>query len=108
MILTETQARALSIIKNDEPRRPAEFARLMWPDAEAWVRPAKCGQYGVSRGGGMRMAGGAYLAKLRKAGLITSPPSGSGYRYMLTPDGQRLLAERLAPASIEATAHVAP
>lgn len=67
---TDAQIRALTIISSNEIERPAHFARLMWPNAEAWCRPAKCGNHGVSKGGGMRMAGGGYIGKLRKAGLI--------------------------------------
>ena len=90
---TETQLRALQIIRSNEIERPGHFARLMWPDAEAWQRPAKCGNHGVSKGGGMRMAGGAYLGKLQKAGLVewyTTWPNRRLYR--LTPAGESQLS----------------
>lgn len=67
---TPAQIKALQIIEAHTIRSPTQFARLMWPDAEAWSNTSKCGPHGSSRGGGMRMAGGAYLGKLRKAKLI--------------------------------------
>lgn len=67
---TDRQLRALRIIAEGSVERPGQFALLMWPDAEAWRRPAKCGNHGVSKGGGMRTVGSTYLGKLRKAGLV--------------------------------------
>ncbi len=77
---TETQLRALRIIYTSAIESPAQFAHLMWPDAEAWQRPAKCG---------MRMAGGAYLGKLRKAGYVAKGMT----CFYLTPTGWALLSK---------------
>lgn len=60
---TDRQLRALRIIAEGSVERPGQFALLMWPDAEAWRRPAKCGNHGVSKGGGMRTVGSTYLGK---------------------------------------------
>lgn len=100
MPLTEAQKRALTIVrdyheKHRHPIRPTEFSKLMWPDSEGHHRHTKCGPSGVSHGGGMRLAAGGYLGKLRKAGLVTytwSRYDGNG--YVLSKDGKEaLLAE---------------
>ncbi len=94
-MVTKTQLRALRIIYTSAIESPAQFAHLMWPDAEAWQRPAKCGNHGVSKGGGMRMAGGAYLGKLRKAGYVAKGMT----CFYLTPAGKALLAKAAAQGS---------
>lgn len=97
-MISETTRRALRIIR-DNPERirfAKDFARLMWPDSPAWKRSKKCG-YGSHLGGGMYSAGGGYLGKLEKMGLIRC-----GYReglnefarrWTLTAEGERALAE---------------
>ena len=81
--MTETMVEALRIIRDHEIDSPRQFALFMWPDAAGWNRLGKCGQ-GTTRGGGMNLAGGAYLGKLKKRGLI--------YRYQerfyLTDEGK--------------------
>lgn len=64
--LTDSQARALAILESGEIHYPSQFAHQMWPDAEGWQRSSRRGQ----RGSGMNLAGGSYLGKLRRAGLI--------------------------------------
>ncbi len=64
--MTELQQRALMIVAEHGPIKPREFARFMWPDSEAWSHHTKCGNHGVTTGGGMNMAGGMYLGKLRQ------------------------------------------
>lgn len=59
--------RALQVLAGG-PIRPAEFARRLWPNAEGWSRCSKCGR-GSHRGGGMVLAAGGYLGRLRKLGL---------------------------------------
>ncbi|MCX3035253.1 hypothetical protein OFK41_13675 [Acinetobacter baumannii] len=63
--------KALKLLENKKPERPSEFARIMWPNSPRWTRRVKCGRNGVSVGGGMNLAGGAFLGKLRKANLIS-------------------------------------
>lgn len=102
--MTPAQRRALELLEAHEDRglTPAEFARRMWPDSPAWQRPGKCGQ-GTSRGTGIRQAGGAFLARLRKAGLALdlrpARRDQPGRGYILSDAGLRALTEarKLAP-----------
>lgn len=69
--MTAITIRALQIIKAyGRPIYPRDFARLMWPDSEGWQHSTKCGPKGVTRAGGMNLAGGAYLGKLAQRGLV--------------------------------------
>lgn len=70
MKLTTSRIRALVILAQHGPTRPRDFAERMWPDSSGWKRVHKCGPYGASSGAMMAMVGGAYLGKLRKAGLV--------------------------------------
>lgn len=88
MRVTITLVKALWIIAHKNVEMPSQFAMLMWPDAEAWSRHTKCG-YGTTRGGGIKMAGGAYLGKLWKRGLIRQ--AGIHGQYYLTDEGLRAL-----------------
>jgi hypothetical protein len=85
-----SQARALAMLAEHGPLRPADFARYMWPDNPNWRRPGKCGAYGSSKGLGMRLAGGGYLGRLCKAGLVryTQYPREG---WVLTASGEQLL-----------------
>lgn len=85
--MTKQKTRALELIRLHVIDSPGQFAWLMWPDAPGWKRLVKAGPNGVCHGGGMRLAGGGYLGKLKKAGLIArSPLSGI---YHVTPQGVR-------------------
>lgn len=68
--LTDAQRRALAILEEYGPLMPGRFAERMWPDAEGWQRLGKCGNKGSTRGVGMRLAGGGFLGKLWKLGLV--------------------------------------
>lgn len=68
--MTDVERRALEIVARYGPIMPREFAALMWPDSPGWKRHSKCGPKGVSQGGGMRLAAGGYLGRLRKRGLV--------------------------------------
>ena len=89
--LSESVVRALAILRAHGPLRPREFAKLMWPESEGWLRYAQCGPYGSHRGGGMYLAGGGFLGRLRHQGLVEYGGYGRGYR--LSDDGRRLLKE---------------
>lgn len=69
--MTESQARGVEIVMNHSGIKPREFARKMWPDSDGWSTMTNCG-YGVSKGGGMNLAGGGYLGKLARKGWVRS------------------------------------
>ncbi len=68
-MIGEKTAHALKIIRDNQIVQPGQFARLCWPEARGWTTHVNTG-YGVSHGRQMLMAGGAWLGRLRKAGLI--------------------------------------
>lgn len=88
--LTDSQARALSILAESGPIRPAAFAKAMWPDSPAWRRTAKCGPNGSHYGGGMYQAAGGFLGKLRRDGLSALGPPGM---HVISREGERRLRE---------------
>lgn len=57
---------ALEAIRDHQVDGGRTFAHLLWPDNPGWKRLSKS----AGRGVGMRLAGGALLGKLQKAGLI--------------------------------------
>jgi hypothetical protein len=69
--LSAFRRRALEVIAANPGITPSEFAYHMWPGSDGWRHHTKCGPKGVTRGGGMRLAGGAHIGKLRTAGLVT-------------------------------------
>lgn len=77
--------------------RPREFARAVWPDAPGWKVSVRTGPNGSHAGRQLYTAGGAWLARLAKAGLVRQSfhnRHGSGgfdYGWRLTRDGQALL-----------------
>jgi hypothetical protein len=92
--MTESTKKALEIIKEKGPIKPKRFAKFMWPDSDGWSTHTNCG-HGVTRGGGMNLAAGGYLGKLRKRGLIEKKlerwPT-EGYRnkgYILSKEGKK-------------------
>ncbi len=70
MPLTPTRRRALEIIRDYPGLAPREFGHKLWPDHLGWNRHTKCGPSGTSHGGGMNLAAGAFLGKLKKEGLV--------------------------------------
>lgn len=92
MKLTASQRRALEVIREwwtvyRKEIRPREFARRMWPDSPRWQVHVKCGPNGSHRGGGMYLAGGGYLGKLARLGLISRGRDG----YALSSAGDKAL-----------------
>lgn len=83
--VTAKTLRALEVLAGGEPGglMPGEFARRLWPDADGWRRATKCGPYGSSRGGGMRLAGGGFLGKLAKRGLAERRDNYYGKTYVM-------------------------
>lgn len=70
MNITPITLKALAIIDEHGPIKPREFARFMWPDSPGWQRASPCGPKGTTHGGGMWKAGGSYMWKLYRAGLV--------------------------------------
>ena len=91
--LTDFRRRALEIIRDNPGIWPARFAELAWPDSEGWRRQRKCGNHGAHRGGGMYVAAGQYLGKLRREGLIYSHSKTGQTCAYLTGDGRDALRE---------------
>lgn len=92
--MTETQRKALTIIRDNNITMPRQFGQLLWPDNPGWKRRGKAGPKGVAKGTGMNLASGAYLGKLRKAGLIGWHYTAFGeLKYFLTEKGKELLSD---------------
>lgn len=96
--MTEAQRRALTIVqdyceKYRHPIRPREFSKLMWPDSEGHHHHTKCGNHGSTHGGGMWLAGGGYLGKLRHAGLLLYSGGSYDSGYMISAKGREALME---------------
>jgi len=87
---TPSTIKALQIIRDFNITHARQFASLMWPDSDGWTTHTRCGNNGVSHGGGMNLAGGAYIGKLRQRGLVFG--AGGGRRICLTEEGRTLLA----------------
>jgi len=106
---SETMVVALYLVAEHGPIRPREFAERMWPDNQAWRRVSRCGPYGSHRGGGMHLAGGAYLGKLRRQGLVNDWGTPFPGGYVLTARGRQLLeAHRARLETVWHAIQVAP
>lgn len=95
---TPTAIQALCIVRLHENIHPREFGLQLWGrDHPGWKRHSKAGPRGSSRGGGMNLASGAYLGKLRKAGLVCqwgAYPNDGNY---LTDRGIQMLRDNVKP-----------
>lgn len=103
MTLTDSRRRALLVVRDAPGIRPEEFARRMWPDNPGWDRFSNIGRGGSRAGVGMALAGGGYLGRLKKAGLVRMAVSGDEFGYQITADGLDLLAEPSDERSEEAS-----
>ena len=79
------------IIRDHDISMPSQFARFMWSDNLGWHRQGKAGNNGVAKGVGMRLAGGAYLGKLRKYGYVSVLNLDNEQKYILTDLGEATL-----------------
>lgn len=77
---------ALRLIEGNQPIRPREFAMLMWPDAPGWLRSIRANNRSCP-GGGMNLAAGGYLGRLRQRGLVEWTKDG----YRLSVLGEQTL-----------------
>ena len=90
-MLTDTQKKALTIIRDHKVGYPRQFGELLWGrDHPGWRRISKAGPCGSTVGGGMNLAAGGYLGKLWKKGWIR-PPFRAGQSYRLTEAGRQEL-----------------
>ncbi len=97
MKLTAGQVRALEVIEAAGSIRPRAFAKAMWPESEGWRRQTRCGNNGVTRGGGMCLAGGGYLGKLVQLGVVEQQFRNEFHRqdgFALTDKGKTILADK--------------
>jgi len=69
-LMTPTRKRALRILREFPGLTPRAFGKLMWPDNPNWSAHTKCGPRGTSYGGGMNLAAGGFLGRLRMDGLV--------------------------------------
>ena len=69
VVLSLEAFRALHILAEGGGMRPREFSEVMWPDAPGHSRVCNVGN-GAPRGVGRWRAGGCYLARLAKRGLV--------------------------------------
>lgn len=68
--LTAPQTRALAILREHQPLMPRDFARLMWPDSEAWDKPTRgAGNHLGGMGATMPMKGARMLWTLQRLRL---------------------------------------
>ena len=88
--LTAARERALRIFVEHGPLMAGRFAHYMWPDSPGWKRVINCG-YGATQGRGMYMAGGSYIGKLRKLGLVDYVWKPGVYEFRITSKGRELL-----------------
>lgn len=91
MRITPLTRRALAIIAEHAPIRPGSFGDLMWPESPARTRSYNCGPNGATRGLGLDLSAGSYLAKLRRAGLIQRLSYHLGYE--LTSFGRSIVQQ---------------
>lgn len=93
---TDQVQKALLIIRDKKPTRPGEFAYWMWEDSPKWNMRTKCGN-GVTIGGGMNLAAGGFLGRLKKDGWIewewSSRSNDHSRKYYLTDQSKKALLE---------------
>jgi len=89
--MTEFQIKALKAIQSLGVATPRRFAETIWPDHPGWKKLSNIGRHGATRGVGMWRAGGAYLGKLQKLGLVRYSFLYHGYK--LTGEGEKTLAD---------------
>ena len=87
--ITEITIKALKILDVDWKDRMAarDFARKMWADSKAWSRVYNTG-HGATSGKGMWLAGGSYLAKLKKRGLVDEVWDDYNWRWIISEKGR--------------------
>ena len=69
-MLTDFQAKALTIIRDKEGIHARELGIKLWPDSPARKRSYRCGASGSARGTGLWLSAGSYVGKLWKKGFV--------------------------------------
>lgn len=96
--LTEAQRRALTIVRDRGPIGASLFGDAMWPRKRSRLRGRALTDLPMTAQGA-GFAGGGYLAKLAKLGLVQRRGhQGYAPAYILTEAGRRALA---APSGVE-------
>ena len=80
---------ALRIHEAKGPLRPRAFAEFFWPGHHMHRKISNQG-HGACSGKAAWLAGGGYLAKLRKRGLVRSYFNDT-FSYVLTQEGKKIL-----------------
>ena len=94
--ITPTCLKALNILFLHDIQQPSTFGEMLWGrDHPGYNRVSRCGPSGSRRGGGMDMAAGGYLGKLRKQGLISIHYEYRNHvrHFRLTDAGKKVLLE---------------
>jgi hypothetical protein len=100
--LNDNQTRALTILHENEPMRPSDFARYFYPeDHPGWKKHMRS-RNSVNKNHLFVMAG-SYLAKLWKKGWLQYRFIDHHFEYYLSPLGQQLLGVKSTqlPADIK-------
>jgi hypothetical protein len=99
-MLTPTKKRALEILRDYPGLTPRAFGHKLWPDHPGWQRHTKCGPKGTSHGGGMNLASGGFLGKLKKEGLVRVEYARYHHaaEHYITEEGLRALREDASDA----------
>lgn len=87
--LTDTERKALQIVRDHPGISASYFAELMWPDSHMHSKVSNQG-HGATRGKAAWLCGGSYLGKLRKKEWVT-PDYASGHGYRLSSAGAAIL-----------------
>ncbi len=69
-MITKKTYKALKIIEKNPKISPRKFGELMWENSEARTRVYNIGN-GATRGSGLWLCAGSYLAKLRNRKLVS-------------------------------------
>lgn len=90
--ITAERARALEIIKEKGPIKPAAFAMIYFKDHPGHNNEVDSGYGHKRKGGGMNICAGGFLAKIENACLLERVTSGGEFvGFVLSPDGRRAL-----------------
>lgn len=90
--MSEKTKKALRILIDNPDIAAMKFAELMWGDSKKWNKSYNTGN-GATRGKGMWLCAGSYLAKLQNRGLVYRDFSGGHSTFRVSAKGKSFLAE---------------